>query len=83
MINPHTDTYAVLCHLERCGMITDREAMMNLGVKRLSARINDLKNEGYKIKTVLKKVLKKVLKRVLKRSGRYTNVTDRYVLEGK
>ena len=44
MINPNTDTYAVLDHLNRCGMITDREAMINLGVKRLSARINDLKN---------------------------------------
>jgi hypothetical protein len=54
-------------------MINDREAMMLLGVKRLSARINDLKNEGYKIKTVLKTVLK--------RSGRKVNVTDRYVLE--
>jgi uncharacterized small protein (DUF1192 family) len=75
MINPHTDTYAVLCHLEGYGSINDHQAMMLLGVKRLSARINDLKNEGYKIKTVLKKVLK--------RSGRYTNVTDRYVLEGK
>jgi hypothetical protein len=73
MINPNTDTYAVLNHLERCGMITDREALINLGVKRLSARINDLKNEGYKIRTVLKKVQK--------RSGRMTNVTDRYVLD--
>ena len=75
MINPHTDNYAVLYHLKGYGMITDREALMNLGVRRLSARINDLKNEGYKIKTELK--------RVLKRSGRYTNVTDRYVLEEK
>jgi hypothetical protein len=73
MINPHTDTNAVLCHLNGYGMITDREAMMLLGVRRLSARINDLKNEGYNIKTVLKTVVK--------RSGRKVNVTDRYVLD--
>jgi len=74
MINPHTDTYAVLCQLEGYGSINEREALIQLGIKRLSARINDLKNEGYKIKTVLKTVVK--------RSGRKTRVTDRYVLEG-
>ena len=54
MIRQNTDTHAVLCQLQGYGYITDREALLNLGVKRLSARINDLKNEGYKIKTVLK-----------------------------
>lgn len=73
MIRENTDTHAVLCQLKGYGEINEREALMLLGVKRLSARINDLKNEGYKIKTVLKQVVK--------RSGRKTNVTDRYVLE--
>lgn len=74
MINPNTDTGSILNHLEFNGSITERDAY-SLGIKRLSARINDLKKEGYKIKTELKKVLK--------RSGRHTMVTDRYVLEGK
>ena len=73
MIRPNTDTFAVLCHLNGYGQINEREAKLNLGVKRLSARINDLKNEGYKIRTELKTVVK--------RSGRKVNVTDRYVLE--
>jgi uncharacterized small protein (DUF1192 family) len=74
MIRENTDTYAVLCQLKGCGEINERDALLVLGVRRLSARINDLKNEGYKIKTVLKSVVK--------RSGRKVNVTDRYVLEG-
>ena len=72
MIRPNTDTFAVLEFLKDYGSINERQAMILLGVKRLSARINDLKNEGYKIKTELKTVVKC--------SGRKVNVTDRYVL---
>jgi len=72
MINPHTDAHSVLGYLQEYGAINENEAIAWFGIKRLSARINDLKNEGYKIKTVLKKVVK--------RSGRKVNVTDRYVL---
>ena len=73
MINPLSDTYCVLSVLRQRGSISESEAMIQLGIKRLSARINDLKNEGYKIKTELKQVVK--------RSGRKTMVTDRYVLD--
>ncbi len=72
MIRPNTDTHAVINHMETFGYIDERLALC-LGVKRLSARINDLKNEGYKIRTELKTVVK--------RSGRKVNVTDRYVLD--
>ena len=72
MINPYTDTYAIAEHLRLYRSIDEPQAFA-IGVKRLSARINDLKNEGYKIKTVLKTVVK--------RSGRKTKVTDRYVLD--
>ena len=72
MINPNTDTYEIGKHLQAYGSINEPQAFA-IGVRRLSARINDLKNEGYKIKTVLKTVVK--------RSGRKVNVTDRYVLE--
>ena len=72
MINPNTDTYEIGKYLTAYRSINESQAFA-LGVKRLSARINDLKNEGYKIKTVLKTVVK--------RSGRKTNVTDQYVLE--
>ena len=72
MIRENTDTYAVLKYLSEENEINEHQASIHLGIKRLSARINDLKNEGYKIKTVLKSVVK--------RSGRKVNVTDRYVL---
>ena len=75
MINPNTDTGTVLSVLKETGSINEWYAMRGLGIKRLSARINDLKQHGYKIKTVLKKVTK--------RSGRVVNVTDRYEMESK
>lgn len=37
------------------GSITQLEAMRDLGIMRLSARIWDLKHEGKQIKTVLEK----------------------------
>jgi len=70
MIRANTDTFAVLDYLQKEGNINEHQASIHLGVKRLSARINDIKNEGYNVKTVLKKVKK--------RSGRMVNVTDRY-----
>ena len=73
MIRENTDSKAVLDFLTLMGSINERQALLHLGVKRLSARINDIKKEGYKVRTVLKQVIK--------RSGRRTNVTDRYELE--
>jgi len=67
MINPNTDTFAVCEYLHQEKEINEHQALIHLGIKRLSARINDLKSEGYKIRTVLKKVTK--------RSGRKVNVT--------
>lgn len=72
MFRENTDTYAVLEHLTTHGSIDEYYALFYLGVKRLSARINDLKNAGYKIETKLKTVTK--------RNGRKTRVTERYLL---
>lgn len=47
-----TQCERVLDYMQRFGSITAAEAVMDLGVYRLSARISDLKDEGYKIKSV-------------------------------
>lgn len=39
----------VICYLDRRGSITQLEALHELGVMRLSARISELKKEGYPI----------------------------------
>ena len=41
----------ILDYMERQGSITDVEAYTNLGVRRLGARIYDLKDRGVKIIT--------------------------------
>lgn len=46
-----TQKEAVLKHLQRYGKITDLEAYQNYAIRRLGARIWDLRNEGYPIKT--------------------------------
>lgn len=74
MIRPNTDTFAVLEFLKDYGSINERQALIELGVKRLSARINNIKEEGYTVTTKLKKVEK--------RSGRMVNVTDMYIFLG-
>jgi biotin operon repressor len=72
-ISKDTDNHRVLMHLTRYGSITESSARNSCSVKRLSARIKDLRDAGYTIKTVLKKVLK--------RTGKITRVTDKYILE--
>jgi len=42
----------ILKHLQKRS-ITAREAMLHYGIYRLAARINDLRNEGYEIKTLM------------------------------
>lgn len=46
-----TQKEAVLQHLQRFGKITDLEAYRNYAIRRLGARIWDLRSDGYKIKT--------------------------------
>lgn len=52
-----TQNDKVLEYMEKHGSITAWDAVYNLGVFRLSARISDLKHDGYRIKseTVRKK----------------------------
>lgn len=46
-----SDRDLILLHIKKCGSITHDEAEEEYGIKRLSARINELRNLGYPIKT--------------------------------
>ena len=46
-----TDRDLILMHMKKYGSITQEEANEEYGIKRLSARINELRNMGYPIKT--------------------------------
>ena len=46
-----TDRDLILMHMKKYGSITQDEAVEEYGIKRLSARINELRNMGYPIKT--------------------------------
>ena len=45
------DRDLILMHMKKYGSITQNEADEEYGIKRLSARINELRNMGYPIKT--------------------------------
>lgn len=45
------DRDLILMHMKKYGSITQAEADKEYGIKRLSARINELRNMGYPIKT--------------------------------
>ena len=45
------DRELVLMHMKKHGSITDEEARQEYGMKRLAARINELRGMGYPIKT--------------------------------
>lgn len=45
------DRDLILMHMKKYGSITHDEADEEYGIKRLSARINELRNMGYPIKT--------------------------------
>lgn len=45
------DRDLILMHMKKYGSITHDEAAEEYGIKRLSARINELRNMGYPIKT--------------------------------
>ena len=44
-----TQCERVLDYMQRFGSITSAEAVMDLGVYRLAARVSDLRKEGHKI----------------------------------
>ena len=46
-----TDRDLILMHMKKYGSITQEDANEEYGIKRLSARINELRNMGYPIKT--------------------------------
>lgn len=47
-----TQCERVLDYMRRFGSITSAEAMMDLGVYRLAARVSDLRDSGHNIKAV-------------------------------
>lgn len=48
-----TQKDGVLRHLKRYGKITDVQAFNNYGIRRLGARVWDLRHDGVKIRTQL------------------------------
>jgi hypothetical protein len=46
-----TQAERVLAYIEKCGSITQYEALNDLGVMRLASRISDLRRNGYPIKS--------------------------------
>ena len=46
-----TDCELILMHIKKYGSITHDEAAAEYGIKLLSARIYDLRDKGYNIKT--------------------------------
>ena len=51
VIRMANDRDLILMHMKKYGSITHDEAAEEYGIKRLSARINELRNMGYPIKT--------------------------------
>ena len=47
------DRDLILMHLKKYGSITHDEAAEEYGIKRLSARIKELRDMGYPIKTIM------------------------------
>lgn len=56
MESTRTQCDIILDILEGGGTITNREAMFDYGIGRLASRINDLKRQGYPVKSRSKKV---------------------------
>lgn len=50
-----TQYQTVLRHLRRHGNISQRDALVDYGITRLASRIDELRNSGYRIKTVMKR----------------------------
>ena len=48
-----TQNEMVIEYLKENKMITDREAFTELGIRRLAARVSNLRTIGYPIKTVM------------------------------
>ena len=69
-----TQKEMILSHLQRRGKITDLEAFQLYAVRRLGARIYDLRADGYKIST-----------QNTKAKNRYGNITTfaTYIYEGR
>jgi len=67
-----TDAQLVLEYIEEFGSITPLDALRDLGVYRLSARISDLRKMGYNIDTKMESV--KTMRKKNCRVARYSLV---------
>jgi hypothetical protein len=70
MLNKNTDKYAVIEWLLSKKYLTESEALFDLGIKNLSARISELKQMGF--------LLQSVIIPVTKRNGKQTKVISHY-----
>lgn len=44
----------IVQHIRKAGGISRREAMIDYSIQNLTARVNELRQQGYKIKTKMK-----------------------------
>ena len=75
MLNKKTDNYVVAQWLLKNDLLTERQALMELGVKNISARVSELKQMGLPVESILKKVVK--------RNGKAVKVIDYFQIKNK
>lgn len=68
-----TQKQMIEAHLLQCGSITPAEALREYACARLSARISELREDGYMIETVERKAINRFGKRI--------QYTEKYVLK--
>jgi hypothetical protein len=68
-----TQKQMIEAHLLQCGSITPAEALREYACARLSARIAELREDGYCIETVERKAIN--------RFGKKIQYTEKYVLK--
>ena len=68
-----TQKHMIEAHLLQCGSITPAEAQREYACARLSARIAELREDGYCIETVERKAIN--------RFGKKIQYTEKYVLK--
>ena len=72
-LNKNTDNYILATHLNNYKRISQRTALMCLGISNLSARISELRQMGFPIDSIKKKVIKKS-------TGKQIMVRDYYTI---
>ena len=50
-----SQTELIVKHIRKAGSISRREAMIDYSIQNLTARIRDLRDQGYNVKTKMRK----------------------------